>query len=185
MKTKILRKYWMLVIGGTMFLIGLVMTLWSSESGAALGILGVVIGAGITTVYQFLDSSTERKHQMAMAALDQRLKAHQEAFALWRKLLAKIQLPDDISEHLEDCQSWWDQHCLYLTSEARSAFRKAVMISERQAVLIQDDRADGTEISKNWDMILDAGDKIIKGVELPSMGKQEAEDIKSGQKNGA
>ncbi len=61
------------------------------------------------------------KHQLRMAALDRRSEAHQEAFALCRKLVSSVH-HENIGEVVMECQYWWNKNCLYLGPEAREAF---------------------------------------------------------------
>ncbi|WP_028215333.1 hypothetical protein [Paraburkholderia mimosarum] len=59
------------------------------------------------------------RHQLRMAALDKLLQAHQEAFALWRRLYRGVH-SDEIAEIVKECEKWWNDNCLYLEPEAFS-----------------------------------------------------------------
>lgn len=59
-----------------------------------------------------------------MAALDKRLQAHQEAFQRWRKLVAYAH-GEEVGPLVMECQSWWEENCLYLEPAARIAFSDA------------------------------------------------------------
>jgi uncharacterized membrane protein len=51
-----------------------------------IAFLGVIIGANISGVIQYATSDATIKQQLRLAALDKRLQAHQEAFAMWQRL---------------------------------------------------------------------------------------------------
>lgn len=112
------------------------------------------------------------RHQLRIAALDRRLQAHQEAFTLWRKLLSKL-YSDTIQDVVIECQDWWNNNCIYLSPEARHAFR----IAYQTAFFYKELRKErSTEENKEeWKLIEDAGEAIVKGAELPPLGKKESE----------
>jgi len=60
------------------------------------------------------------RNQLRVASIDQRLRAHQEAFTLWRRLYGAVQ-QGDIGQIVQECQHWWDNNCLYLEPEAARA----------------------------------------------------------------
>jgi hypothetical protein len=123
---------------------------------------------------QILEQQT-RRHQLRLAALDKRLTAHQEAYALWRKLMRAAVATDPavLPEVVSDCQGWWQDNCLFLTAEARDAFHKAFHCAEKHADYQRDGDLDGRK--KNWSAIRAAGEAIVRGVELPSLGERESD----------
>lgn len=139
-----------------------------------MGLLGVLIGAAVTMESQLRNSQLDRQHQLRMAALDKRLQVHQEAYALWRKLLANVYNSDTIGDIVMECQEWWDQNCLYLTSEARVSFRKAYVRALNHDRFVRS-KQDVQLIEQNWALIVDAGDKLVAGVALPGLGTLESE----------
>jgi hypothetical protein len=52
--------------------------------------------------YNTLMEELRARNQLRMAALDKRLQAHQEAFALWQKLTARSAQPADV---IMECQT--------------------------------------------------------------------------------
>jgi hypothetical protein len=120
------------------------------------------------------------RHQLRVAAVEKRLEAHQQAFSLWRKLLLNVH-SGDIGKTVVECQEWWNNNCLYLTADAREAFNRAYFAAQAhrgltllhsQAKLVED----------NMEMILRAGELLVAGVELPSLGEREAKDVSEPQK---
>ena len=116
------------------------------------------------------------KHQLKMAAIDKRLEAHQQAFSLWRKLFFKLH-SNEISNVVEECQSWWEKHCLYLSPEAREAFYNAYFAASNHKSFIEG--RFGDSIKDNWATIKYAGETIVSGAELPTLGEREALDVLS------
>ncbi len=117
------------------------------------------------------------RHQLRLAALDRRLQAHQEAFTLWRELLSKV-YKEEIGDFVIKCQDWWNKNCLYLSSEARAAFRTAYQSAfDHKDFLI--DRSNTELIRENWKRIEFTGEAIVRGAELPPLGEKESEILKS------
>ena len=105
--------------------------------------------------------------QLRGAALAERLKAHQEAYALWLKLFQNVHNREDIGSVVMESQDWWATHCLYLTPEARDAFRGAISA----AFVHRDFLGDPRLVKENWAKLEDAGPAIVKGAELPDIGE--------------
>lgn len=121
----------------------------------------------------------KRKHQLSIAALDRRLEAHQQAYTLWRKLRSVLN-KDEVGGVVMECQEWWIRNCLYLDAEARQAFSEAY-----HAAYVHRERADGNRamaegkeiIKEDLMAVMNAGEKIVKGVELPSLGEDEYKSV--------
>jgi hypothetical protein len=127
---------------------------------------------GVKIQYSRLLEEQRAHTQLRLAAVDRRLQAHQEAFSLWRKLLAHVH-SDMIGETVMECQSWWDKNCLYLCEEARKSFRDAYDAAFNHRQYLQQ-HIDSELVKKNFDTITKAGSLIVKGVDLPSLGEIEA-----------
>ena len=118
------------------------------------------------------------RNQLRLAALDRRLQAHQEAYALLGKLRSAAHATEPVSDVFEECNAWWNKNCLYLEADAREKFLSAYYaalnhpeLKERTArCLSPENRAD---LAENWKKINDAPEAIVKAVELPSLGEQE------------
>lgn len=113
------------------------------------------------------------RNQLRIATVDRRLDAHQQAYSLWRKLFAYVH-KRAISNVVIECQNWWEKNCLYLSVEARLAFRDAHKAAFNHASYLQD-RSYKAVNEENWSAIMAAGPKIVEGVELPSLGSVESE----------
>lgn len=68
--------------------------------------------------------SVKTKNQLRLAALDQRLRAHQEAYGLWREINGAVDTTR-IDDVVARCDKWWGENNLYLEPEARAAFLAA------------------------------------------------------------
>ena len=115
-------------------------------------------------------ASLELSNQLKLAALDKRLQKHQEAYTLWRKLLFNLRNDDKIGGIIGECQKWGDENCLYLDKEARLALNTAISLAVDFRNLPRDDPK---EIRAWFEQIGEAGEKIVEGANLPSLGKDE------------
>jgi hypothetical protein len=126
----------------------------------------------LTMEREILLEKTSQHHQLRMAALDRRLEVHQQAYALWWKLLNAVHReenpPSDITI---ECQDWWVKNGLYLDAEARQAFRDAYIAASFHREFCKPPR-DIDAIKENWNIINNAGKIIVKTVELPSLGEE-------------
>ena len=73
-----------------------------------------------------------------------------------------------------ECQDWWNKNCLYLSAEARDAFNRAYSIAQDHRTLVQSNR-DLDAVKKYSEIIYGAGELIVAGVDLPSLGPRETE----------
>lgn len=96
------------------------------------------------------------QQQLRLAAVERRLAAHQEAFTLWRRLVAKAHSEDAQSAVLQ-CQDWWEENCLYLGAEARDSFNRAYFAAAVHRELTRA-RVDSAEVKANWALIMKGGD---------------------------
>ena len=70
----------------------------------------------------------ERQDKFRLAALDERMKTHQQrAFTLAQLMSHSIHTSFKIrSRVIKDCEAFWESSALYLTDEARRRFREAL-----------------------------------------------------------
>ena len=124
---------------------------------------------------------TKLNHQLRLAALDRRLEAHQEAYALWWRLMSVVHDNASIGGAIMECQDWWVKNNLYLGAEVRQAFRTAYHSASTYCQIYTELReADPVErkrrekvLSESWDSVNDAGEAIVKAVELPGLIEKE------------
>lgn len=103
-------------------------------------------------------------HDLRLAALDERLKAHQEAYALFMELYWKVHQQDK-GDTVSLAYKWWNEHCLYLSEPARSAFRAGI-----NDIVSYNDYKNSPEQMPAWDRINKVFKHLEEGVGLPSIG---------------
>ena len=120
------------------------------------------------------------RNQLRLAALDRRLQAHQEAYALLGKLRGAAHAAEPISDVFEECNAWWNNNCLYLEAGAREKFLSAYYAARNHPELKErrvrcPSPENMADLAENWKKINDAPEAIVKAVELPSLGEREHE----------
>ena len=113
-----------------------------------------------------------RRHQLRLAALDRRIEAHQKAYSLWRELLHTAHDKSNIGDVVLKCQDWWENNCLYLEADVREAFNKAYIAANSHREFVEM-HSDAELVKRNWAIIKNAGDVIVKAVELPPITEGE------------
>lgn len=89
---------------------------------AIVTIIGTLFGVAITVASNTLISNKTRKHQLSLAALDKRLEAHQQAYAICNMLGRKWSAQKtDRNDVQDEFITFWDNNCLYLGSASRDA----------------------------------------------------------------
>ena len=111
--------------------------------------------------------------------MEKRLKAHQEAFSLWRKLLFSLSKPEERSKIVITGQEWWENNCLYLDEKSRTSFHKSLILAWDIDLEV---KAEGR--TKVFNEINQTGKVLIEGVNLPfisDVDTKEIEDSESGK----
>jgi hypothetical protein len=114
-------------------------------------------------------------HQLRIAAIDRRLQAHQEAFTLWRGLMAATH-QEDVGAVVIECQTWWEHNALYLEPEVREAFNRAYLAANDHKSLLgvaHRNEASIKAIQDNWKLLMATGNVITNAVALPPLNDQE------------
>lgn len=127
---------YLIVVVVIMSIIGLLIVLGTIPAEAMIGFLGVLVGGAITGVVQYVLAENGRKQQLRLAALDKRLATTQEAHALWFELYELLvhTKQEDLDKNypvIKKCKKWLQNNSLYLTHEARKAFRDAYLLSDQ------------------------------------------------------
>jgi len=131
---------------------------------------------GLAQQNRILLEHTRQRHELRVAALDRRLAAHQEAYALWWKLIRFVHKEKEIGNVVVECEDWWIRNRLYLEHEVAHAFSVAyhAAFSHRDYLRGNPDRP---EIKDNWDKMMSVGDIIVKAVQLPSLHEGEYQPL--------
>jgi hypothetical protein len=112
-------------------------------------------------------------NRLRLAALDRRLETHQKAYTLWRDLLHSVYDQQAIGEKVLFCQKWWEENCIYLEKEAREGFYRAYIAAHGHHQLI-DSHTNAEAVKASWAVIKNAGDEILRSVELPPIAEGES-----------
>lgn len=129
----------------------------------------------VKTQYAVLIEENKAKHQLRMAALDRRLQAHQEAFALWRELLGGAHT-DTIGKVVLKCQEWWEKNCLYLEPKVRDAFVAAYSAAHSHHAYVKA-HADSKIITESWELITEFPNILFEAIQLPPLSETEAKAL--------
>lgn len=143
---------------------------------ALVGLLGTILGGGITLSGQWFMASRQEKNQFRLAALDKRLQVHQEAYTRWHEMLRVIDEQDQLGQATVRSQEWWFQNCLYLDPAVRKEFFWCTQDVFGYA-------KDETMRKEVWTRITGLGDVIAAAVDLPSIGDPETVAQKMGAKS--
>lgn len=137
-----------------------------------LTILGIFVGAFITLLVQKYD----RKDKFRLVAIEKRLQAHQEAYALWYKLIWVIHSPS--SERIlvtTEARNFWFNNCLYLEKNTRKEFDIVIKLVDgysdklsygKQTSDPKEKEKIRKDFMKDWDRIMQLPKYIQSEVEL-------------------
>lgn len=121
--------------------------------------------------YSVIVHEMNSKQQLRMAAVDRRLQAHQEAFALWRKMIGTG--AEGTGAIVLECQEWWDQNCLYLEPAVRPAFVDAYTGFNTRQQLFLMGGAKASDITDAWTKVAAFPEIMFKSVQLPILSPSE------------
>jgi hypothetical protein len=122
--------------------------------------------------YSALLEQLKARNQLRMAALDTRLRVHQEAFTNWRKLFTSS--GDEMEEVAKECSDWWNLNCLYLEPEVRQAYLDAV----NQEHMRRATRSVGG-LTEHLDKMFAFPNLLFKAIQLPPLSDVEQNALQS------
>jgi hypothetical protein len=138
----------------------------------ALGVIAEFIRARYS-------SRLELRNQLRLAALPERLAAHQEAYTRWMHMMSNCNKPE-IRKIATDCEDWWKGKCLYLSKEAREAFLTCCRTAFYRPDFLQEDAPRDADLirlsTENYKTMYRTGKVIVDAVGLLPL-KEEFEDI--------
>src|SRR5512141_2280022 len=129
----------------------------------------------VRSQYAALVEELKARHQLRLAALDRRLLAHQEAFTLWRDLMA-VMHTDEVGQSVIKCQEWWERNCVYLEPTVREGFVSSYSAAHTHNALVRG-RTDTKLISENWERFIAFPNLLFKAVQLPALTELEATSL--------
>jgi hypothetical protein len=130
---------------------------------------------GVKHDYNVLIKEMEGKQQLRMAAVDQRLQAHQDAFTLWRKMRASPK--EEEGAAIMECQKFWEENCLYLEPEVRQAFALAYTSFANRRQLV-DAAAEAKFVIEAWRNVMDFPNVLFDAIKLPRFTEVEKKIVK-------
>ncbi|MGF6575091.1 hypothetical protein ABH945_007220 [Paraburkholderia sp. GAS333] len=130
---------------------------------------------GVEHRFNEIIENSKQRHDLRLAALDQRLAAHQEAFTLWRELLAEVH-GEKVGPVVLRCQAWWERKCLYLEPTVRDAFVRAYSAASSHHGYTQS-RFDVKDVQANWAEIARFPNILFEAIQLPPLQREAAEKV--------
>lgn len=129
------------------------------------GFIGVLIGSYIT----IKQLKHDRSDKYLLAALEIKLKAHQEAYNLSWDLPSSAHKSSRGNEHLKNCEKWYRENCLYREPEARAAFYNAYRTAMFYYLYYDEWKTtkDSTKLEEKWHNINIVRHVIEKNVTVP------------------
>jgi F0F1-type ATP synthase membrane subunit b/b' len=134
---------------------------------------------GLTHQNNLILEQARGQQKLRLAALDKRLQAHQEAYALWREMIRSIHTEENTATVMK-CQEWYNNNCLYLDANSRDAFQIAYSAMGDHPTLLSA-RLSAVKIKDNFSRITVAGEIIVSSAELPPLGERESELLTEGE----
>lgn len=138
-----------------------------------IGIIGVIIGVGITEIRQWI----ERKEKYQALIFEKRLKVHQEAYSLCYQLKSNIYLlqnnkilqktkkqHDKCVRDIERISNWWLDNCLYLDKKSQDMILNTLFYSTNQIDSIMEDKKDEVLEKFMEEQFKETLDSIARGV---------------------
>ncbi len=125
------------------------------------------IAEEVRSIYTQQLEMLSHENRLRLAALEQRLRAHQQAYTLWWQLYRAVHSPE-IHNVVVQCQDWYSENCLYLNPKAREAFVDAYRSADLYSEIRKSEDVSVEAKSEDWRKIKNAGDKILQSAGLPS-----------------
>ncbi|WGL17167.1 hypothetical protein PVT68_02420 [Microbulbifer bruguierae] len=124
---------------------------------------------GVKQEYAFALEAVKSQNQVRIVAAERRLEAHQGAFALWMRLFSSIHTKE-VQDVVRECLVYWSKNCVYMEPLAREAFYSAIQAARRHKEILDFNRGkDSLPVNENWNEIANAGNDIIRSVDLPPL----------------
>ena len=134
-----------------------------------MSVVGTILGALMNRSFARGLEDIAHENRLRLAAIDKRLEAHQQAFALIWKLVNQ-RASETSCGHTKNCNDWWADNCLYLTEEARQAFRAMCNVLPLEASY--NSRGELLHSGATWALITTAFLETVEGVRLPNLRRK-------------
>jgi hypothetical protein len=145
-----------------------------------LAVVAFVLGVIAEFIRARYSSRLELRNQLRLAALSERLAAHQEAYSQWMYMMANCNKPE-IRKIAAECENWWKGKCLYLSKEAREAFLTCCLTAFHRPDFLQEDAPRDADLirlaQENYKMMYRTGKVIVDAVGLLPMKVEGGEKL--------
>ncbi len=112
----------------------------------------------------------KQQHDLRLVAVERRLQTHQEAYALWFKLLGARHDKKALPGIVRGAQDWYARSRLYLEPQVAEAFDKAHWAALVRASVVSSgvvSSGDPMAQDANWEPVRRLGQVIVEAVRLP------------------
>jgi hypothetical protein len=137
---------------------------------AGFGLLSALLGGLIAAITNLSLTERQARSQMAMVTWPERVRTHQEAYALWQDILQVIyeENRETRASVFDRAAEWYKCHCLYLSEQARDDFRRMYYAAHMHKQLVDGGRGIGDDrtaknIQENWSKIMALVRVLIEG----------------------
>ena len=123
-------------------------------------------------------SGVEWKRNIRLAALEKRLEVHQKAFGLALTVVSNMFAEGQTRMNIQrSLNEFWENQSLYLTNEARRAFKKGIDFYSNHMVLVEAHRRNPSDdyysqLDERWNYFFALPGIIAKEVDLEAMEQQ-------------
>lgn len=83
---------------------------------------------------------------------------------------------EEVGKVVIECQSWWEQNCIYLEPTVREAFVTAYRAASDHNSLVKG-RVEVTLIQSNWKLITGFPNVLFQAIQLPALSELEAKAL--------
>jgi hypothetical protein len=122
--------------------------------------------------YSALLEQMKARNQLRMAALDTRLRVHQQAFANWRRLFTSS--GDEMEAVAQECRDWWNLNCVYLEPTVRGAYLDAINQEYMRRATKSVDA-----LAEHLDKMFAFPNLLFKAIQLPPLSEVEQSALKA------
>lgn len=131
--------------------------------------------------------NTDRKDKYRLAAIDERLKAHQCAYTLARKMASELTQTAVRTQIENECLSFWDEQSLYLSNDVRKLFwdslffyrfydRENARIAQHEHVSPVSYKKECDEVDAKREQLHALSSIIEKAVDLEAIEEKDLQD---------
>lgn len=127
--------------------------------------------------YNLLIEDVRSRNSLKMAAIDKRLKVHQEAYTYWNEIISSYKNELLLNSILEQAQSHYNLNCLYLDATVSNKYHEMLYwASHYHDIVIECREGDELALKQKEDflaLLKSIGNLIRSAVSLPSINEDQ------------